>query len=160
MTNSHLLFSEYCEDKKTKYRIGSGLFSEWESPIDEAFDGKAYYAARTVGTNETGRFLTGWVATKEDENDQNIWDWGGALVPHQIIQKEDKTLGVKLPENIIKNFKETIPFSSFELEKQFGKKERVIVPEIKDYFLFETTLTIASKTKEFALKLFTDRDIF
>ncbi|HBL2148736.1 TPA: glycoside hydrolase family 32 [Enterococcus faecium] len=154
----YLLFSEYCEDKKTKYRVGAGLFSDWKSPVDEAFDGKAYYAARTVGTNETGRFLTGWVATKEGENDQNNWDWGGALVPHQIIQKTDKTLGVKLPEKIIENFKEITPFSSFKLEKEFGKKERVIVPKIEDYFLFETTLTITSLTKEFALKLFVDSD--
>ncbi|BDP74069.1 hypothetical protein EfmAA96_18540 [Enterococcus faecium] len=98
----YLLFSEYCEDKKTKYRVGAGLFSDWKSPVDEAFDGKAYYAARTVGTNETGRFLTGWVATKEGENDQNNWDWGGALVPHQIIQKTDKTLCIS--RRFFKNF--------------------------------------------------------
>ncbi|XVH05209.1 hypothetical protein ACN6KH_04800 [Enterococcus faecium] len=63
------------------------------------------------------------MATKEGENDQNNWDWGGALVPHQIIQKTDKTLGVKLPEKIIENFKEITPFSSFKLEKEFGKKK-------------------------------------
>lgn len=38
------------------------------------------------------------------------------------------------------------------------EKERVIVPKIEDYFLFETTLTITSLTKEFALKLFVDSD--
>ena len=52
----YLLFQSIVKNKKTKYRVGAGLFSDWKSPVDEAFDGKAYYAARTVGTNETGRF--------------------------------------------------------------------------------------------------------
>ena len=153
----YLLFSEYCEDKKTKYRIGSGLFNKWQSPLDEAFDGKAYYAARTVGTNETGRFLTGWVATKEAEDDQNIWDWGGALVPHQVIQKEDKTLGVRLPQTIIDHFEKNTSFPGFSLEQVDGKKEKFIIPESDDYFLMETKVTVASGTKEFAVKLFTDQ---
>lgn len=152
----YLLFSEYCEDKKTKYRIGSGLFTNWKSPLDEAFDGKAYYAARTVGENETGRFLTGWVATKEQDSDLNIWDWGGALVPHQIIQNDDKTLGVKLPQTIIDHFEKSEIFDGFKLENEFGKSEQFIVSDSEDYFLFETRIVSQANTKEFAIKLFTD----
>ena len=50
-----IYFSEYCEDKRLNIE-SEGLFSDWKSPVDEAFTEKAYYAARTVGTNETGRF--------------------------------------------------------------------------------------------------------
>ena len=85
------------EDKKTKYRVGAGLFSDWKSPVDEAFDGKAYYAARTVGTNETGRFLTGWVATKEGRTIK-ITGIGAVHCSTSNYSKTDKTLGVKLPE--------------------------------------------------------------
>lgn len=154
----YLIFSEYSEDKKTKYRIGDSLYGHWRSPKDEAFDGKAYYAARTVGTNETGRFLMGWVATKENDNDLNIYDWGGALVPHEILQRKDKSLGVCLPQTIVNHFEENQVLNNIEIQNKYAKEEVFILPSIDDYFLLETKICILEDTKEFSIKLFVDAE--
>ncbi|MCT1905239.1 hypothetical protein [Oceanobacillus sojae] len=154
----YLIFSEYSEDKITKYRIGDSLYGKWRSLKDEAFDGKAYYAARTVGTNETGRFLMGWVATKMNNDDLNIYDWGGALVPHEIIQREDKTLGVRLPETITNHFNKSKKINSIEINNKYAKEESTILSSLEDYFLLETQICILEDTKEFSMKLFVDEE--
>lgn len=148
----YLIFSEYSEDKITKYRIGKKLFGNWKSLYDEAFDGKAYYAARTVGNEKVGRFLTGWVATKENNDDNASWDWGGALVPHKIVQRKDKTLGVTLPKTIIDHFDKIEKIDDFALSDQFGKKEKNLVDKVDDQFLLEATVKPLETTKEFGFK--------
>ena len=154
----YLIFSEYSEDKRTKYRVSDGLFNQWHSLSDEFFDGKAYYAARTVGNNQVGRFLTGWVATKENEQDLGNWDWGGAFVPHQIIQRPDKTLGVDLPETITANFAESRPLPQIRLSCNDGKKEETIIKNLPDQFLLEAQITILQDTKSFGIKAYVNEE--
>lgn len=154
----YLIFSEYSEDKRTKYRVSKNLFGEWKSLKDEFFDGKAYYAARTVGNEQVGRYLTGWVATKENDQDLGNWDWGGAFVPHEVVQREDRTLGVKLPQPIIENFAKIEPLPSFELGQSEGKKEHTIKEEIPEQFLLEAEVEVLEDTKEFGVKAFVNKD--
>lgn len=148
----YLIFSEYSEAKITKYRISDHLNGPWHSPRDEAFDGKAYYAARTVGTNETGRYLVGWVATKENNQDLNNFDWGGSLVPHQIVPQADHSLGVKLPQTIVDHFQNHQRLSDLKLKSPV-KMTKIILPELSPYFLLSGKLEFAPGTKEILLRL-------
>lgn len=154
----YLVFSEYSEDKRTKYRVGQDLFGKWHSLQDEFFDGRAYYAARTVGNKQVGRFLTGWVATKENNEDLGNWDWGGAFVPHQVIQRKDMTLGVALPQTIINNFAKIDKLATFELGSFTGKKERTVMRDIPEQFLLEAKVKVLEKTKEFGMKAFVNEN--
>ncbi|WP_338206894.1 GH32 C-terminal domain-containing protein [Lactobacillus juensis] len=156
--NWYLLFSEYSEDKRTKYRISKDLFGNWHSLKDEFFDGKAYYAARSVGNEKAGRYLSGWVATKENNNDLGNWDWGGAFVPHQIVQRKDKTLGVTLPQTIIDNFAKVEIIPSFDIGKASGKKEHTVINEVPEQFLIEAQVEVSEDTKEFGIKAFVNDD--
>ena len=66
---------------------------------DDAFDGRAYYAARSAAS-EQGRFLFGWVPPTRRESDMGNWHWGGTLVVLEVYQRPDGTLGTKTPDTV------------------------------------------------------------
>ncbi|MEZ4583016.1 MAG: family 43 glycosylhydrolase, partial [Caldilineaceae bacterium] len=82
----YLLTTEYSDRCKTVYRMSASLDGPWRAPADDAFDGRAYYAARSCSDGER-RYLFGWVPTKEDDDDRNNWQWGGTLVVHEVTQR-------------------------------------------------------------------------
>ena len=86
----YLLTTEYSERSKTVYRMSHSLNGPWSAPIDDAFDGRAYYAARSCSDGEH-RYLFGWAATKTGADDMNSWDWGGTFVCHEVYQRPDGT---------------------------------------------------------------------
>lgn len=104
----YLVYSNYCDRFQTMYRMSKSLNGPWTAPVwDDAFDTRAYYAAKT-GTDGVNRYVYGWNPTKElpkktfnpanrISQDCCAWDWGGNLVVHQVLQNEDGTLRV-VPE--------------------------------------------------------------
>ena len=104
----YLVFSSYTNLFGTYYvkcRVGE---KEWQIPKNHRLDARAFYAAKTAGT-ESERYLFGWIPTKEenifgfwpDKNpakDYRTWDWGGSMAIHELIQKPDGDLGLALPE--------------------------------------------------------------
>ena len=95
----YLLTTEYSDRSKTVYRSSPSLKGPWSAPADDAFDGRAYYAARSASDGEH-RYLFGWVATKEGERDVGGWQWGGTLVVHQVRPRPDGSLAVAIPETV------------------------------------------------------------
>lgn len=71
------------------------------APADDAFDGRAYYAGRTFALGGK-RILFGWVAAKEDCGDKKNYEWAETLVPHEVYQRTDGTLGVKVSNHVCK----------------------------------------------------------
>lgn len=111
----YLLTTEYSSECKTVYGIGESLTGPWRTPSDNAFDGRAYYAARSAGTADQ-RFLFGWVATKEGESDSAPWEWGGALLVHEVFARVDGTLGVAPPSSVRDAFGNSRPLISAKKE--------------------------------------------
>ena len=74
----YLLTTEYSDKSKTVYRVSKTLDGPWIAPLDDAFDGSAYYAARSCSDGNK-RYLFGWVPTKENQNDLAEWQWGVRL---------------------------------------------------------------------------------
>jgi beta-fructofuranosidase len=103
------VYSTFSERHVTHYRMSRSLQGPWRAPENDAFDGRAYYAAKTA-TDGVRRYLFGWNATRNDERDYQPWQWGGNLVVHEVVQEADGTLSVRAPDSIDRAFARDVPY--------------------------------------------------
>jgi len=99
----YLIFSTYSKNWETKYRMAKSLSGPWICPADELFDGRAFYAAKSV-TDGNQRHLIGWESIKEDGLDKNTYQWSGCLMVHTLHQRPDGTLYAAMPETVEQAF--------------------------------------------------------
>lgn len=92
----YLIYSEFSDRFQTHYVMAKSPRGPWIVPEDDVFDSRAYYAAKSVSDGQS-RYLFGWLATREGDCDQGNWQWGGSLVVHELYQREDGTLAVRMP---------------------------------------------------------------
>jgi len=115
----YLVYSSYTERFATFYRMSRSLNGPWLTPKEDTFDGRAYYAAKSA-SDGSRRYLFGWNPTKNDNlfgwnppksegKDYDTWDWGGNLIVHEIVQRPDGTLAVKVPDAVDAAFSERRP---------------------------------------------------
>ena len=104
----YLIFSEFTDKICTKYVMSKNLNGPWHAPKYDSFDGHAYYAAKSVSDCKR-RILFGWNPIKDKEIDNNSWQWGGTIIPHEIYQdKISGELFVRCPKEISEQYsKET-----------------------------------------------------
>jgi beta-fructofuranosidase len=105
----YLVYSTFSDRTVTHYRMSKSLQGPWVAPENDVFDNRAYYAAKTW-TDGTSRYAFGWNPTREGNNDDGTWQWGGNLVVHEILQQADGTLAVKVPESVRAAFKASVPY--------------------------------------------------
>ena len=79
-----LVYSTFSERHITHYRLSESLAGPWLAPANDAFDGRAYYAAKTAGDGQR-RFVFGWNPTRVDESDSGDWQWAGHMVAHELL---------------------------------------------------------------------------
>ena len=103
-----MLYSTFSERHITHYRMSDSLQGPWRAPHDDAFDTRAFYAAKTASDGER-RFIFGWLPTREGETDDGRWQWAGHLVVHEIVAREDGGLGVKMPPELDQRFTPAAP---------------------------------------------------
>jgi beta-fructofuranosidase len=75
------------------------LGGPWITPPVDTFDGRALYAAKTAADGER-RLLFGWNPTRAGESDTGGWQWGGNLAVHELAQREDGALTVRIPQEV------------------------------------------------------------
>lgn len=97
----YLVYSTFSEKFVTHYRMSQSPNGPWIAPNNDTFDGRGFYAAKTA-SDGTKRYAFGWIPSKTNSNDNGDWQWAGDLVVHEIVQQEDGTLKVKLPNGIDK----------------------------------------------------------
>jgi beta-fructofuranosidase len=112
----YLIFSEFSDTHQTRYRMSRTLAGPWLAAADDAFDTRAYYAAKSAADGER-RLLFGWNATREDESDEGRWQWGGNLVVHELVQQPDGTLTTKVPQEVAAHFATPVELT---IEPQMG----------------------------------------
>ena len=153
----YLLTTEYSDKCKTNYRMSATLGGPWTAPLDDAFDGRAYYAARSA-SDGAKRYLFGWVPTKEQDDDLRNWQWGGTLVVHEVYQRADRTLGVKAPTGVANAFahQERLIDLAMTLRAQDGCTDVYLTRTTGDLFKFEATLAFTADTRSFGIRLFED----
>jgi beta-fructofuranosidase len=100
------IYSTFSERMLTHYRRARDLRGPWTAPINDSFDGRAFYAAKTA-SNGARRFAFGWLPSRSDESDTGAWNWGGNLVVHEIEQQIDGALTVHAPHEIVAHFART-----------------------------------------------------
>lgn len=147
--------TEYSDRSKMVYRMSKSINGPWIAPKDDAFDGRAYYAGRTFCLNGR-RILFGWVATKEDCDDKKNYEWAGTFVPHEVYQREDKTLGVKIPDTVWEAFANRRKADGFTVESAEGRKETVVFEGCGDLYSFEADITFSEGTREFGIRVYDD----
>lgn len=92
----YLVFSEFTDKVRTRYRMSRSWNGPWIIPVHDDFDGHAFYAAKTASDGKR-RLLFGWNPTRDNSKDTGGWQWGGNLVVHEIWQRTDGLLAVKMP---------------------------------------------------------------
>lgn len=95
----YLIYSEFSEEKLTRYRMSRSLNGPWIQPPDDRLDGVAYYAAKSTALKNE-RYLFGWIPSREGDKDTGGWQWGGCLCVHKLCQRNDGTLYVDIPETV------------------------------------------------------------
>lgn len=107
----YLVFSEFTDKIVTTYRMSRSPFGPWKAPKVNNFDGHAFYAAKSVSDGKR-RILFGWNCIKLGERDNAPWQWGGTIIPHEIVQQADGTLCVKCPDEIAAQYAVPVPVSA------------------------------------------------
>lgn len=148
----YLVYTEYSEQSKTRYVMSKSLDGPWFTPADDAFDGRAYYAARSAFDGKR-RVLFGWVATREDEDDSKPFQWGGAYVPHEVVQRADGTLGVKVVDSLWNSFVPPKQLKDVDFGSQYGSEEAKVLTDIGNTFKFEAKVSFSEGTRDFGLRL-------
>lgn len=153
----YLLTTEYSDKSKTIYRMSTSLEGPWTAPTDDAFDGRAYYAARSAADGDH-RYLFGWVPTKTGDDDQARWDWGGTLVVHEIYQRADGSLAVGIPSSVVDAFAtpQATPDPNIHLRSPDGETHQEITQQTGDLVYLEGDLTIEADTRAVSLRLLED----
>ena len=103
----YLLFSEFTDQVRTRYRMSHSLKGPWITPHRDTFDGHAFYAAKTASDGKK-RFIFGWNPTRTDAKDTGTWNWGGNLVVHEIHQEKNGELAVGVPDTVAAAFNKTV----------------------------------------------------
>lgn len=154
----YLLTTEYSEQSKTIYRMSKSLQGPWLAPADDAFDGRAYYAARSCADGQR-RYLFGWVPTKENDDDLQNWQWGGTLVVHEVYQRADGTLGVRPPADVAGAFsQQSLITSPITLRATDSCVDTYLVEHSGDHFKIDLSLTFSEGTRAFGIRLFENAD--
>jgi beta-fructofuranosidase len=104
----YLIFSEFSDLIRTRYRMSRSLNGPWLTPERDYFDGRAYYAAKSAFDGQR-RFLFGWEPSRSEDQDYYRWDWGGNLVVHELHQESDGSLSVHAPATIDAVWTKSLP---------------------------------------------------
>jgi beta-fructofuranosidase len=160
----YLLFSEFTDLVRTRYRMSRSLSGPWLIPERDDFDGHAFYAAKTASDGNR-RFIFGWNPTRKDGKDNGTWDWGGNLVVHEIQQEKNGELSVRVPETISNAFTNPVKYSFAAGVGNFQVNNGIVNIHAPDTFgasvagkmpeacKINATIKFEKKTKEFGLML-------
>lgn len=130
----YLSFSNYSHWWETRYRMADSFEGPYQVPEqDDMFDGREFYAAKSV-TDGKKRYMVGWQSVRENCMDSGKHVWGGNLLVHELVQKKDGTLGVKLPETIEQSFQKTLPLHAAARQGNLSENEKAMKLSADDGF--------------------------
>lgn len=96
----YLTYSSYEKQWEIKYKVADAFEGPWITPAwDDKFDGRDFYAAKTVFDGKH-RYLVGWQSIRKDCKNDSPYVWGGNVVVHELVQRKNGALGVKMPDTI------------------------------------------------------------
>ena len=150
----YLVYSTFSEKFVTHYRMSDKLSGPWTSPIEDTFDGRAFYAAKTAQVGDK-RMAFAWVPTKRGESDFGQYEWGGNFIAHEINQTTDNKLTVKPAYGLINMLnKESVnkKINKVEIENYEGEKSYVI-NGMKETCMIEAVIEFSEGVRSFGIGL-------
>lgn len=166
----YLSFSNYSRWWETRYRMAKSFNGPYMIPQkDDMFDGRQFYAAKTV-TDGNKYYMVGWQAARQNCDDKKGCIWGGNALVHEIIQREDKTLGVGMVKEIEESFDKKIELDfepcqgTFTLDNHLNHIKGTVLDgfgwakagNLKDTCLFEAVISWTEGTHAVGLMIHTD----
>ena len=129
----------YSWDCVTYYAIGESMDGPFTAPDDNILDGQGltsgngfvFYAAKTAEL-DGNTYLCGWLGRAALSGDSGMYQWAGNVLNHQLVQHDDKTLGVKAPESFAKYFTKEKPFQAVKKEGSVKIKDNSITLSAKE----------------------------
>ncbi len=129
----YLLYSCASENKRTYYVKSQSPEGPWLIPDVDTFDSFNFYAAKTVSDGEN-RYLCGWSGQKTGQvfspaavargEDYAGIGYGGEMIVHQLVQKENGDLAVKLPQAIASAFDVALSHTAHAVSGDWVKTEQ------------------------------------
>ncbi len=140
----------YSWDCVTYYAIGESMNGPFTAPADNILDGQGqmsgagfvFYAAKTAQMDDD-TYLCGWLGRAGLSGDSGVYQWAGNVLNHQLVQHDDKTLGVTAPESYANYFTQEKAFKA--VKKEGGVKIK------------QNSVTLSAKEGEYALADFGTR---
>ena len=162
----YLCYSHFDQNAKTTYRISKSCHGPWRTPSLPGFDGRRFYAAKSL-TDGKRRFQWGNIYEREGLNNEGKWTYAGDMaIPHELLQREDGSLAVCVPHEIVDSFhkpvaKEFSPvMGTWEQGEDFVRVESTATfsygffkEESRDALMFHAKLTLEDGYGAFGLLL-------
>jgi len=98
---------------RTYYRMSGSPGGPWSDLDNNVFDSRHFYAGKTA-SDGVNRYIFGWNPTKEGNTDAGACQWGGSLVVHKLVQRQDGSLATAVPDNIGNRFPVDMPICPAE----------------------------------------------
>lgn len=139
----YLVYSTFTDKFVTHYRMSKSLDGPWLAPTRDSFDGRAFYAAKTLSDGDK-RYVCAWNPTKRGGTDRGDWEWAGTLITHEIVQNHDGTLDVKMPDSMYDAFENP---QEAKFNNVFGKHKQLTNGiELGELDTYSSTLSENHKT--------------
>jgi len=117
----------YSWDCVTYYAMSDSMYGPFKAPDDNVLDGSGFvfYAAKTAELNGV-RYLCGWLGRPGWITDAGAYLWAGNVLNHQLLRREDGTLGVREPGTFSNYFTKEKPFRAVKKDGKVRIKDSSI----------------------------------
>lgn len=117
----YLCYSHFDQNAKTTYRISKSCHGPWRTPSLPGFDGRRFYAAKSL-TDGKRRFQWGNIYEREGLNNEGKWTYAGDMaMPHELLQREDGSLAVCVPHEIVDSFRKPVQYEFAPVMGKWGQ---------------------------------------
>ncbi len=146
----YLVFSEYSDTRRTRYVMADHLKGPGACRLTTALTEKHTTQLKQPSAMESG-YLFGWVATRAGNSDDGAWEWGGNLAVHELVQREDGTLGCRMPEQLEQAWVPAARLEKALLAGAEGKAEQLLFSDCGKRWRVDMDLAYTPGTYSFGL---------
>lgn len=112
----------------------------WPDDHEGFLDSRGMYAAKTA-SDGTDRYIWGWCATREGQDNSSSLQWGGNMVAHRLVQHQDGSLTIGEVPAIAALYTGAKPLPEVRLEAGGSK----LMPRLGRRSRIELTVTCAGR---------------
>lgn len=132
----YLCFSHFGENAKTTYRVSKSCHGPWRVPKLPGFDGRRFYAAKTLYDGKR-RVQWGNIYEREELTNKSRWTYAGDMaLPRELVQKENGDLAVKVVPEIVESFSEKLRYTFRDVMGEWKQEDGSICTDATGTFAY------------------------